>query len=77
MFPVMPEETGAPPKAFATRAEAQSIADSISNKPRSGVAHPLFYGYLDAWIVEVRPRTKPYSNPGVLREDGTIAKYHP
>jgi len=75
MFPVVSEEEN-PHKPFATREEAQQVADAITAKPRSGVALVQYTGAWDCWLVEVRPRGNPYANAAVLRIDGTIAKYH-
>ena len=75
MFPVINEKDN-PARRFTNQAEARQVAQQITNKPRSGIAKAQYTGAWDYWIVEVRPRAKPYSNPGVLRADGTIAKYH-
>ena len=65
-----------PAKRFATRGEAQAAADEITNSPRRGAARIQFVGAWDCWLVEVHPRGNPYCNPGVLREDGTVARYN-
>ena len=75
MFPVICEESK-PHERFESREAAEAVAKSITAKPRSGVARAQFVGAWNCWIVEVVPRSNPYSNPAVLRYDGTIAKYN-
>lgn len=65
----------APIRTFATKEEAQAEAKRIRETPRAGDAWALFYGHLDAYVVEVRPKAKPYCNPALLRTNGTAAYY--
>lgn len=69
-------EEDAPARRFATRTEAQEAADRITNAPRKGKAWVQFVGAWNCWTVNVNLRANPYGNPGVLRTDGTVAKYH-
>lgn len=68
-------EEASPAARFAERGDAQTEASRITNTPRSGVARVQFVGAWDSWVVEVSPRNKPDSI-AVLREDGSVAKYH-
>lgn len=69
-------EEALPAERFADRAQAQKAADEITRTPRRGKAYVQFTGAWNCWLVEVFPRAKPYGNPGVLRQDGSVAKYN-
>lgn len=62
-------------KFFDVKSEADAVADAITNAPRKGVATVRFYAFYDAYVVEHRPRKKPYSNPALLRNNGEFVKY--
>jgi hypothetical protein len=69
-------EEANPARRFPDRATAQAEADRITRTPRRGLARVQYTGAWDCWLVEVNLRSAPYGNPGVLRTDGTVAKYH-